>query len=111
MQKSLSLFILLTALLIHFVSLAQSQIKMLPPPLADSSKTMVGDSVSQATTIITKVPFRGTNYFIKIVPIDTTMIDKMPTYNAERGQRLIWRDSLQHLFRDSVLKYVPERRR
>lgn len=111
MQRSLSLFIPLTALLIHFVSVAQNQIKALPPTSADSSKTITRDSASHITTIITKVPFRGTNYFIKIVPIDTADIDQMPSYNPERDQILIRRDTLQHLFRDWLLKRPPGRRR
>ena len=67
------------------------------------------DSSSNTVTIITKVPFDGVNYFIKIVPVDTTVPDRMPIYNPECGRVLVWRDSLQRLFADSLLKYLQKR--
>ena len=70
-----------------------------PVPPADSS-----------ITIITKVPFEGVNYFIKIVPMDPDQEMPMPMYNPERDRTFFWHDSLQRLFPDSLLKQFPRRR-
>lgn len=75
----------------------------------DSTAILKADSSSPVTFIITKVPFNGANYFIKIVPVDPTLIELMPIYNPEGARSIIWRDSLQRLFPDSLLRYLPKR--
>lgn len=57
-------------------------------------------------TIVTKVPFEGRNYFITIVPIDTTNFDNMPIVGGtpRPTTTIIWRDSIQRLLPDSVVR-------
>ena len=62
-------------------------------------------------TIVTKVPFDGRNYFIKIVPVDTGNVDRMPIYSGRWDRPLIWNDSLQHLLPDSILNILRERQK
>jgi hypothetical protein len=101
--KRVTVFRLLLSVLVLASSSAVAQDKsrptVAPPP----------DSSSRAVTIITKVPFDGVNYFIKIVPLDTTVRDRMPIYNPVARRTLIWTDSLQHLLPDSLLKYLQRR--
>lgn len=63
-----------------------------------------------AFTIITKVPFRGQYYYIKIIPLDTGNRDHMPILNPNRRNTLLWRDSLQHLLPDSILQYLERQK-
>ncbi len=66
---------------------------------------------SAAVTIVTKVPFNGMNYFITIVPIDSSSVAKMPTYDPtpKRKKTFVWNDSLQFMLPDSVLNLLPKR--
>ena len=64
---------------------------------------------SDSLKIVTKVPFRGMNYFITIVPVDSTNIDKMPMYDPQSRGTVIWKDSVQRLFPDSILHFLPQR--
>jgi hypothetical protein len=61
-------------------------------------------------TIVTKVPFNGRYYFIRIVPVDSSFHDPMPMYNSRHQPMFLWRDSLQHLLPDSLLKLLPRNR-
>ena len=62
------------------------------------------------TSIITKVAFEGRYYFITIVPTDTTFTDHMPIYSGRRSRPvIIWRDSLQRMFPDSILNMLRKR--
>jgi len=67
---------------------------------------------SSAVRIITKVPFNGMNYFITIVPVDSTNIDNMPILDPSQkfSQFYVWRDSLQRMLPDSILKLLPQKR-
>ena len=60
--------------------------------------------------IVTKVPFNGRNYFIRIVPVDSSFHDPMPIFNPERGRTVFWMDSLQRLLPDSLLRLLPRNR-
>ena len=75
----------------------------------DSTTLFKADSTSPITVILTNHPFNGVNYFIKIVPIDMSIVDPMPIYNPKGSRAIIWRDSLQRLLPDSLLKYLPKR--
>ena len=65
-------------------------------------------SINIPTTIVTKIPFNGVNYYIQISPIDVQ--DPMPVYNPHPENEIVWNDSLQHLFPDSILKQLPEQK-
>jgi hypothetical protein len=65
---------------------------------------------SSAVTIVTKVPLNGTNYFITIVPVDSTNIDNMPivgpNHRVDHVYPLI--DSIKlNMLPDSILKLLP----
>jgi hypothetical protein len=78
---------------------AQQKTQRQVPPTRDS-----------VTSIITKVPFEGRYYFITIVPTDTTFTDHMPIYGGRRSRPvIIWRDSLQRMFPDSILNMLRKR--
>jgi hypothetical protein len=63
-----------------------------------------------STSIITKIPFEGRYYFITIVPADSAFTDHMPIYSGRPSQGvLVWRDSLQRIFRDSILNMLHKR--
>jgi len=69
-----------------------------------------GPPPDSSLTIVTKVPFNGRNYFIRIVPVDSSFHDPMPMFNPERGRMIFWRDSLERLLPDSLLRLLPRNR-
>jgi len=62
----------------------------------------------QPQGVITKVPFEGRYYFIKIVPVDTTASIPMPVYNPETRWMYAAAESLRYLIPDSLMQLLPE---
>lgn len=83
--------------LIHYSVFAQKNVN---PQRAPSKNNL--------TTIVTKVPFNGVYYYLKISPIDVH--DHIPVYNPQTENEIVWNDSLQRLLPDSILKQLPEQK-
>ena len=109
MKYLIVLYVVLCNFLFDATTFAQTQSKPITMLPTDSTTILKSDSSSPVTFIITKIPFNGANYFIKIVPLDPALIELMPIYNPEGGRSIIWKDSLQRLLPDSLLKYLPKR--
>jgi len=75
----------------------------------DSLNAKRNAMTEHSTSIITTVPFNGIKYFIKIVPIDTSLSDNMPICNPDAGRVLSWKRPLRQLLPDTVLQYLPKR--
>ena len=71
----------------------------------------VMDGDSSTVRITTKVPFQGKDYFIVIVPMDSSIADRMPVYNPYHAPQRpsSWQDSLRLVPADSILKLLPTR--
>jgi len=84
------------------------------PVLATPQKTakQKSDTVQRnnpALDIVTKVPFNGQYYFIRIAPVDSGNPDNMPIATpGQRSRPFIWYDSLQRLLPDSILKQLEK---
>jgi len=66
---------------------------------------------TSSLNIITKVPFNGQYYFIKITPIEKGNRDHMPMIGGKSTpsqKTLFWNDSLQHILPDSILQMLKE---
>ena len=64
-----------------------------------------------ALNIVTKVPFNGKFYFIKITPMESGNRDNMPMFGSQpkAHQKIIyWNDSLQHILPDSILHMLQD---
>ena len=112
MRKSSFLSVFMVTLCVVCVR-AQDKRPTAPPGDSGVDRSLLSnrsDSLGHFTTIITKIPFEGTNYFIKIVPLDSSNIDHMPMYDPERGGVIFWKDSLRRLLPDTVLRLVPKGR-
>ena len=74
-----------------------------------SGSVMRGDSSS--VRVVTRVPFKGMDYFIAIVPIDSSVSERMPIYNPHHCSRRSPApvDSLRLVPADSILKLLPKR--
>ncbi len=67
---------------------------------------------TSSLNIITKVPFNGQYYFIKITPIEKGNPDHMPIIGNKLGSNqktIFWNDSLQRILPDSILHILKER--
>lgn len=109
MTQTMIALLLLGTLPVCFTALAQTQGQSAIRQMPDSVTVPMADSSSPVTVILTNVPFNGVNYFIKIVPIDTPFVDRMPMVNPRRDRSIIWRDSLQRLLPDTLLKFLPKK--
>jgi hypothetical protein len=66
---------------------------------------------TSSLNIITKVPFNGQYYFIKITPIEKGNRDHMPMVGGKSTpsqKTLFWNDSLQRILPDSILQMLKE---
>lgn len=77
------------------------------PGIAESQELQI-EPRDRHQGVITKVPFEGKYYFIKIVPVDTAATVPMPIYNPERRWLYAPPDSLWYFVPDSVMRYLPE---
>lgn len=76
--------------------------------IAPKARPILRNSV---TSIITKIPFDGLNYFITIVPVDTAISNHMPVYGGAHPQlMMIRRDSLRRLPPDTILVWSDSSR-
>ena len=103
-MKRVRLLILVIPLVQSLVSDASTQVRF------PRSPQILRPSADSSVKIITKVPFNGRYYFIRIVPVDSSFHDPMPMYNPRHQPMLFWRDSLQHLMPDSLLRLLPRNR-
>ena len=73
--------------------------------------TSMSNGDSSSVRVVTRVPFQGIDYFIAIVPIDSSGSHRMPIYDPHHGaQRTPARlDSLRLIPADSILKLLPRR--
>jgi len=63
---------------------------------------------NQDTEIVTKIPYEGRYYFIKIVPTDRTPSIPMPIYNPDAQMDYRIPDSLRFIDPDSLWQFIPE---
>jgi len=98
-------FVLLIALaLTARTAFGQSKQRRMLPAIIDSAGSIVP---------VSKVPFDGKYYYIKLVPVDSSNIDNMPMFAPNlnvppSGLKIfIRRDSLQHLHPDSIFRLSP----
>jgi hypothetical protein len=96
-----------TLFVISCACLGTSQERPRAPRLDRGLISTHADSIAHITRIITTTPFQGKNYFIMIVPIDSGNVYKMPIYNPNRPRPMLWKDSLQRLLPDTVLRFLP----
>ena len=97
-----SLLLIVCLFLLSGLGKTQTKSRQVPDTLQTADTSL---------TIITKVPFNGRYYFIRIVPVDSGNPDNMPIVGpGNRNRNYIWDDSLQGLLPDSVLKYLEKLR-
>ncbi len=104
----ISRLLVTTMLVLSLASLATAQERPSRPRPDRGLISTHADSIPNATRIITTVPFQGKNYFIMILPIDSSNVYKMPIYNPNRPRPIFWKDSLQRMLPDTLLRFLPK---